>query len=210
MITDKKCKVCRRAGEKLFLKGEKCFTPKCVFERKPYPPGKLMSERKHRSNLSEYGLQLREKQKVRNSYRVSETQFARYVKGATEKGGGNPAQHLFATLERRLDNTVYRLGFVSARSIARQVVAHGHITVNGRKVTIPSYEVREGDVISIREGSRTSKLFMELSEKLKTQKVPVWCRIEIEKLAGVVAGVPKLEKNEMPFNLTSIIEFYSA
>lgn len=210
MITDKKCKICRRAGEKLFLKGDKCFTPKCVFERKPYPPGKLMSERKHRSNVSEYGIQLREKQKVRNSYRVSETQFARYVKGATVKGEGNPAQHLYATLERRLDNAVFRLGFGSARSLTRQLVSHGHITVNGRKVTIPSYEVSVGDVIGVREGSRSGKLFAELSEKLKTHKAPAWLRLEVDKLEGAVVAAPKLEKLEMPYNLTSIIEFYSA
>lgn len=207
---DKKCKVCRRAGEKLFLKGEKCFTPKCVFERKPYPPGKLMSERKHRSNVSEYGKQLREKQKVRNTYRVSETQFSRYVKEATSASGSNPVQHLYETLERRLDNVAYRMGLVAARSIARQAVAHGHITVNGRKITIPSYQVREGDVIAVREGSRTSPLFTQLPETLAKHKAPVWVRLEPGQFSGSVTGTPKFDKNEMSFNLTSIIEFYSA
>lgn len=210
MITAAKCKICRRAGEKLFLKGEKCFTPKCVFERKPYPPGKLMSEKKHRSTVSGYGIQLREKQKVRNVYRVSEGQFSRYVKAATLAKGSTPVEHLFEHLERRLDNTVFRLGFTNARSHARQMVAHGHITVNGRKVTIPSYEVCAGDVVAVREGSRTSPLFVALPEALSKRTVPSWCRVEPEKFQGVVQGLPKYDKNEMPYNLTSIIEFYRA
>ena len=169
-----------------------------------------MSERKHRSNVSEYGRQLREKQKVRNTYRVSESQFSRYVKEATAAAGSNPVQELYMRLERRLDNVAYRLGLAASRSVARQIVAHGHITVNGRKVTIPSYTVQEGDVISVREGSRTSPLFLSVPESLKTKKVPAWVRLEPEKYAGVIQGVPKFDKNEMTFNLTSIIEFYSA
>jgi len=151
-MEDKKCKICRRAGEKLFLKGERCFTPKCSFERKPYSPGKRDSERKHRSTVTEFGTQLREKQKVRNVYRISEKQFANYVKRASESKG-NPSEKLFEELESRLDSTVYRLGFAKSRSESRQIVAHGHIMVNGRRVSIPSYEVRIGDKLTVRGGS---------------------------------------------------------
>src|SRR3989344_2189700 len=144
MITDQKCKKCRRAGEKLFLKGERCFTPKCAIERKPYPPGRLLSEKKHRSSVTEYGTQMKEKQKVLNTYRITEKQFSNYVKEASGKQGVKPAEHLFETLESRLDSTVFRTGFAGSRSLSRQMVAHGHITVNGRRTTIPSRQLKVG------------------------------------------------------------------
>ncbi len=209
MITDQKCKKCRRAGEKLFLKGERCFTPKCAIERKPYPPGRLLSEKKHRSSVTEYGTQMKEKQKVRNTYRITEKQFSNYVKEASGKQGVKPAEHLFETLESRLDSTVFRTGFAGSRSLSRQMVAHGHITVNGRRTTIPSRQLKVGDVLAIRAGSAGSKLFEGLGEKLKTATVPTWIKVDAGKLTAVFQGKPKVGQGEASFNLTSVVEFYS-
>ncbi len=208
-MSDPKCKICRRAGEKLFLKGAKCFTPKCAFERRPTPPGRPLSERKHRSNLTEYGIQLREKQKIRNVYGLTEKQFYRYVKEATDAKGGNPVDHLYARLERRLDNVVYRLGFAQSRVQARQMVSHGHFMVGKRKLTIPSYEVGTNEAVSVREGSKGSPLFTQSGEKPKGQSVPNWLTFDQAKLAATVTGVPKYDRGETGFNFQSVIEFYS-
>lgn len=209
-MINQKCKKCRRVGEKLFLKGERCFTPKCAMERKPYPPGKLLSEKKHRSSITEYGLQMREKQKVRNTYRVSEKQFGNYVKEAAGKSGVSPAEYLFASLESRLDNAVFRAGITHSRSLARQIVTHGHIMVNGRRTDIPSRRLKVGDVLAIREGSKASKLFEGLGEKLKTiTTVPTWLKLDISKGTVVIQGDPKPAQGEHTFNLTSVVEFYS-
>lgn len=209
MIIDQKCKKCRRAGEKLFLKGERCFTPKCAMERKPYPPGMLLSEHKHRSSTTEFGTQMRNKQKVRNTYRVSEKQFSNYVKESTTKKGVAPADFLYEALESRLDNVVFRAGYANARSLARQMVAHGHITVNGRRSTIASRRIKVGDIIAVRAGSKGSKLFEGLGEKLKTMKVPSWIKIDTDKHTATLQGKPKSVPGEATFNLTSVIEFYS-
>lgn len=203
-----KCKVCRRAGEKLFLKGDKCFTPKCTFEKRPTPPGKPISERKHRSNITEYGLQLRNKQKVRNVYGLSESQFSRYVKESTHEEG-SPVDHLFDKLERRLDNVIFRLGLASSRTQARQLASHGHFVVGKRKITIPSYRVSEGEVITIREGSRKSPLFTSATEKMTKHPSPKWLVPDPVKLSATVKGAPKFDKSEMGFNFQSVIEFYS-
>lgn len=209
MITDQKCKKCRRAGEKLFLKGERCFTAKCAMERKPYPPGRLLSEKKHRSSVTEYGTQMREKQKVRNTYRVSEKQFSNYVKEASGRQGTNPAEYLFEALESRLDSAVFRAGFATSRSIARQMVAHGHITVNGRRTDIPSRRLKIGDVLAVRAGSASSKLFEGLGERLKTLTAPTWFKVDAEKNTATFQGKPKAGQGESSFNLTSVVEFYS-
>lgn len=207
-MQDSKCKICRRAGEKLFLKGERCFTPKCAFERKPYAPGKRDSERKHRSTVTEFGLQLREKQKVRNVYRISEKQFSAYVKRATETKG-NPSENLFEELESRLDSVVYRLGFAKSRSESRQIVAHGHILINGRRVTIPSYKVMVGDVIGIRAGSVSNGFFANIAEKAGKIPVPLWLNFDPKKNEAEVRGKPILDKGSSEYNLTSVLEFYS-
>ncbi len=209
MIIEKKCKKCRRAGEKLFLKGEKCFSPKCVFEKKSYPPGLSLSARKHRSMMSEYGLQLKEKQKVRNVYRLSEKQFSAYIKHASSKQGVVPTEQFFEDLEMRLDSVVYRLGFADSRSLARQIVSHGHLTVNDRKVNIPSYKVRKGDVIAVRKTSKENLLFGSLGEKLQKHKVPAWLKLDAKKMEGVVQDKPSLKESNMTFNLTLVMEFYS-
>ena len=209
MIIYKKCKKCRRAGEKLFLKGEKCLSSKCVFEKKSYPPGLPITARKHRSMMSEYGTQLKEKQKVRNVYQLSEKQFSAYVKHASSKHGVVPTEQLFEDLETRLDSVVYRLGFAESRSLARQITSHGHLTVNGRRVDIPSHKVRKGDVIAVREGSREKPYFLMLKENIQKHIAPAWLKLDISKLEGVVQDKPSLGQSDLTFNLTLIMEFYS-
>ncbi|MCK5095904.1 MAG: 30S ribosomal protein S4 [Candidatus Pacebacteria bacterium] len=209
MIIEKKCKKCRRAGEKLFLKGEKCFTPKCVFEKKPFPPGLPLSARKHRSMMTEYGIQLKEKQKVRNVYRLSEKQFSAYVKNAASVKDIAPTEQLFRNLETRLDNVAFRLGFANSRPLARQIVSHGHLTVNGRRVDIPSYKLRKDDVVELREQSKAKPLFADLVEKLQKHTAPSWLKLDAKKMQGVIQGDPSLEHSDMTFNLTSVMEYYS-
>lgn len=197
------CKICRRLGESI------CGREKCAFKRRPYPPGKLISERKHRSTQTDYGRQLREKQKVRHTYGVSETQFSNYVEEASGKRGVNPAEYLFEALESRLDNAVFRAGFVGSRALSRQVVSHGHIMVNGRRSNIASRRMKIGDVIAIRPGSMSTKLFEGLGEKMKAATVPTWFKIDGDKLTATFQGKPKAGQAEMSFNLTSVVEFYS-
>ncbi len=191
MINDK-CKKCRRAGEKLFLKGEKCFSPKCPVTRKPYPPGKFgKSRRKGRNRgLSEYGVQLREKQKLKFSYGLRERQFSNYLKEANKKGGGDAKTYLLELLESRLDNAVFRLGLIDSRSQARQIISHGHIMVNNRKVTIPSYRVKIGNKISIRPQSINKTIFRDLDIKLKKYNPPSWINFDKEKKEGEIVGRP--------------------
>lgn len=209
MIIDKKCKVCRRAGEKLFLKGEKCFTPKCVFNKKPYPPGKLDSERKHKSTLTEYGRQLREKQKVRNIYGVSEKQFSNYVKKATATKAGSPAERLYQSLENRLDNITFRLGLSKSRTMARQMVSHGHITVNGTRSMIPSRAIKIGDVIGVREGSKGTNPIIEATKRMEDHKIPGWIAYDAKTGKSEIKNLPAEKDKDMTVNLNSVIEFYS-
>jgi small subunit ribosomal protein S4 len=209
MIIDKKCKVCRRAGEKLFLKGEKCFTVKCVFNKKPYPPGKLDSERKHKSTLTEYGRQLREKQKVRNIYGVSEKQFSNYVVKATATKAGSPAERLYQSLENRLDNTTFRLGLAKSRTMARQMVSHGHITVNGVRSMIASRAIKIGDVIGVREGSKTTAPIIEAAKRMEDHKIPGWISFDAKTGRAEIKNLPPEKEKDMAVNLNSVIEFYS-
>ena len=208
MIIEAKCKKCRRAGEKLFLKGDKCYTPKCVFDKRPYPPGMLFSDKKHRSMMTEYGRQLKEKQKVRNVYRLSERQFGKYVVDAASNRAMPPAERLYESLERRLDSVIFRLGFAKSRSTSRQIVSHGHIKVNGKRVNIPSYRVKVGDVISLRKESEGKPQFLIVAEQKKVS-VPKWVVLDSNKLGGKISGLPKLDKTEMTYDLTSVIGFYS-
>jgi len=197
------CKICRRLGETI------CGREKCAFKKRPYPPGKLISEKKHRSTVTDYGRQLREKQKVRHTYGVSEKQFSNYVKEASGKRGINPADYLFEALESRLDNAVHRAGFAASRALARQMVSHGHITVNGRRTDIASRRLKVGDVIGVRAGSAGLKLFEGLSEKLKTLTVPTWFKLDAEKNTAAFQGKPRTGQVESSFDLTSVVEFYS-
>jgi small subunit ribosomal protein S4 len=200
------CKICRRLGESV------CGREKCAYKKRPYAPGKLDSERKHRSSVSEYGEQLRAKQKMRHTYGLTEKQFSMYVKRATathETGEGaiSPALKLYRGLEARLDNMVYRAGFAATRALARQMVSHGHIVVNGKKVTIPSHSIKEKSVIAIREGSKVSKLFTGLEEKL-TNSAPVYTfTVNPKALAVEVKESPR--EVEPVFDTQKVLEFYS-
>jgi len=208
-MLDSKCKICRRAGEKLFLKGEKCYSAKCTLSKKPYPPGLLQSERKHRSNLTDYGRQMKEKQKARNTYGLRERQFSGYVAEAMERTG-SPTELLYTFLESRLDNVVFRSGFTLSRSLARQMVSHGHITINGRKMDIPSYRVKKGDVIGVREGSKGSPLFAELSGKLEKHTAPTWIALDAKKSQTTIVGVPAVvEATDAGLDLQAVIGYYS-
>jgi small subunit ribosomal protein S4 len=200
------CKTCRRLGESL------CGREKCAFKKRPYAPGKLDSERKHRSSVSEYGEQLRAKQKMRHTYGLMEKQFAMYVKRATlthESGDGavSPALKLARQLESRLDNIVYRAGFAKTRALARQMVSHGHVTVNGRRINIASHQVKVGDVIAIREGSKTTKLFTTLEEKLTAAQPSYVLTVDPKKFAATV----KAEVREVDgmFDTQKVLEYYS-
>lgn len=200
------CKSCRRLGESL------CGREKCAYKKRPYAPGKLDSERKHRSNVSEYGEQLRAKQKMRITYGLMEKQFAMYVKRATkthESGDGSvsPAIKLARELESRLDNMVFRAGFANTRALARQIVSHGHIVVNGRRLSIASHQVKIGDVISIREGSKSAKVFTNLAEKLTAMAPSYVLTVNPATLsAEVKAPVREVEAN---FDTQKVLEYYS-
>ncbi|MFH2103767.1 MAG: 30S ribosomal protein S4 [Chloroflexota bacterium] len=208
------CKLCRREGEKLFLKGERCFTPKCAFDRRGYAPGQhgRTGSRGGRGRgtgrESDYARQLRAKQKARRVYGVLERQFRRYYSQAL-RARGLTGLVLLQTLESRLDNVVYRLGYASSRSHARLLVTHGHFTVNGRRTDIPSMVVKIGDVISVREGSLDSTYFKELAPFAETRNPPIWLSRDIKGLNGNVLRLP--ERGEIDGNLNEqlIVEYYS-
>ena len=204
--TGPKCRLCRREGEKLFLKGDKCYTDKCPFERRKYPPGVHGPER--RRKMSIYGLQLREKQKVKRIYGVLERQFRRYFEKA-RRMGGNTGENLLSLLERRLDNVVYHLGFAKSRAQARQLVSHGHIMVNGRSVDIPSYLVREGDVVSVHPGSRQIPFVVEALSEKDPNTVPQWLSLDKETFSGRVVRLPVRADVTHPINERLIVELYS-
>lgn len=202
--TDAVCRLCRREGVKLYLKGEKCYSDKCPVVKRNTPPGQHgLSRRK----VSEYGIQLREKQKARRFYGVLESQFERYVAVSARKKGVT-GEILLQTLERRLDNVVYRLGFAGSRAEARQVVKHSHVEVNGRMVNIPSYLVREGDVVAIRESSRDHKRVKELSVA-GSNTIPAWLSVELEALRGNVLRLPNRDEIDAPVQEHLIVELYS-
>lgn len=200
------CKICRRLGESV------CGREKCAFKKRPYAPGKLDSERKHRSSVSEYGEQLRAKQKMRHTYGLTEKQFAMYVARATathEVGEGSvtPALKLARQLESRLDNIVYRAGFAITRALARQLVSHGHIIVNGRRINIASHQVKIGDVIAIREGSKSSKLFTTLEEKLTQTNSSYVLTIDPKNFTATVKA--EVREVEPMFDTQKVLEYYS-
>ncbi len=206
MIINSKCKRCRRAGEKLFLKGDKCFNQKCAMVRRPYPPG--VHGKSRRPRLSEYGQQLAEKQKVRYAYGISEEQFKKYFKEIANQKG-NKEELLAQKLEKRLDNVVFRLGWAKSRNLARQLVSHGHVRVNGKKLDIPSYHVRKDDLITLKEKSQKSNLFKDLKITLKKHQVPTWLISEKEKFEARVKDEPKLENLDRIGQINMIIEYYS-
>jgi len=206
MIIDSKCKKCRRAGQKLFLKGERCFSQKCAMIRKPYIPGLHGKARKR--GLSEYGQQLIEKQKVRHVYGVSEKQFKNYFKEIVDQRG-NKEELLVNKLESRLDNIVFRLGWAQSRALARQLVNHGHISVNQRKVDIPSYQVKKEALIRIKEKSKKLAPFRDLKTTLKKYEVPAWLSLDKQKLIGKVINQPQVADISKVGEIGMIIEYYS-
>ncbi len=203
---DKQCKKCRRAGEKLFLKGEKCNSPKCPMISRNFPPGAHGA--KGFGKLTNYGRQLMEKQKAKRVYGIREKQFRNYFDKALTKIG-NTAEILFGFLENRLDNTVYRLGFAASRRQARQLVSHAHFLVNGQKTDIPSFQVRVGDIISLDPASAKSPLFANLAETLAKKETVVWLSVDAKELKGKVTGKPALDNVERNIDWRVIIEFYS-
>ncbi len=199
------CRLCRREGMKLYLKGDRCYSDKCAFATKQYAPGQHGTSRK---KVSEYGLQLREKQKVKRIYGMQETQFRTYYDKASRQKGVT-GHNLLALLERRLDNVVYRLGMATSRVDARQLVRHGHYTVNGKKVNIPSFLVKEGQVIAIKEGSRRSPKFESIAAGIAHRNPPQWLELDKENLVGKVIGQPSREDIDLPINEQLIVELYS-
>ena len=200
------CRLCRREGQKLFLKGDRCYTDKCSLERRGYVPG--MHGNARNKKLSEYGLQLREKQKAQRYYGVLESQFRDYFEMANKKAGMT-GENLLSILETRLDNVVYRLGFASSRAEARQLVLHAHFTVNGRKVNIPSYLVKEGQVIAVKESSRQLGKIKAIIEANSARPVPKWLDLNRETLEAKVVAAPAREDIDLPIEETLIVELYS-
>jgi small subunit ribosomal protein S4 len=203
--TDSVCRLCRREGLKLFLKGERCYTDKCAIERRNYPPG---MHGQGRSKFSEYAIQLREKQKVRRMYGLMERQFRRYFEIA-ERSRGITGEALLLLLEQRMDNMIYRMGFATSRAEARQFVRHGHFLVDGRKVDIPSFRVRPGQVISVRERSRSMGRINEALEQAERRGVPEWLEVSREAYTARVKALPTRADLTMPINEKLVVELYS-
>ena len=203
--TDPVCRLCRREGAKLFLKGSRCYTKKCAFERRPSPPGQHGVRRR---KVGDYGLQLREKQKVRRIYRILEKQFRNYF-DAAESRPGVTGENLLRFLELRLDNVVFRLGIASSRDQARQFVSHGHFAVNGRPTNIPSYQLKPGDVVAVRESHRERAPFKVAKENLRSVQVPEWLIIDPATLTGTISAAPRRDQMPLELNEQLVVEYYS-
>ena len=201
------CRLCRRSGEKLFLKGARCFTPKCAADKRPKAPGQSSSSRRRR-RFSDRGLQLREKQKARYTYGTLERQFKKTFQLA-EKQAGITGENLLVMLERRLDNVVYRLGFADSRPQARQLVQHGHILLNGHKADIPSLFVKEGDTISWREGSQKTEYYKQIVESIEAKTVLNWLSLDRQNMVGQIVTLPTPDQVDAKFDGKAVIEYYS-
>lgn len=199
------CRICRREGAKLFLKGDRCFTDKCAIDRRPYPPGQ---HGQRRTKFTEYGIRLREKQKVSRIYGVLERQFRRYFKEA-DRTKGVTGENLLSLLERRLDNVCFRLGFAQTRAEARHLVRHKHVAVNGRTVNIPSFRVKPGDKVEVRESSRKMARINSALDAAERRGIPSWLELNRGEFAGVVKGAPVREEITLPIQEQLIVEFYS-
>lgn len=200
-ISTKTCKICRRLGMSV------CGRINCAFKRKPYPPG--VHGKSKRRGLSEFGMQLQEKQRLKFNYGIRERQFKNYVFSAIKQKKINTAEALLYFLEMRLDNAVFKIGFAPTRSGSRQLVNHGHILVNGEKITIPSHGLKVGDEVSIREGSKGKGVFKDLSSALKKYEAPVWIFLDKDKFSGKIIGFPENENLRNTFNINAIVEYYS-
>jgi len=203
--TDPVCRICRREGLKLFLKGSRCYSRKCSFERRSTPPGMNTQRRR---KVSEFGIQLREKQKVRKTYSVLEKQFRNYFEKA-EQRKGMTGENLLRMLEMRLDNVVYRMGLARSRAEARQLVTHGHFTVNGRPTNIPSYGTKTGDQVEVRESRRGREYFKTAADTVKAAQIPEWVSVDATKLSGSILAEPAREQMPQEFNEQLVVEFYS-
>ena len=203
--TESVCRLCRREGMKLFLKGDRCFKDKCAIERRNYPPGQ---HGRRRSKLLGYGIQLREKQKVKRIYGLLERPF-RLTFQRAERRKGITGANLLQELERRLDNVAFSLGFAASRAQARQLVCHGHVTVNGRKVTIPSFRVSKGNVVAIKEKSRSNEQIKASVETARARGVPGWLDLQPESFSGTVLELPSREEIKLPIQEQLIVELYS-
>lgn len=199
------CRLCRRENMKLFLKGDRCYSDKCGFDRRGYPPGQ---HGQRRGKNSDYGVQLREKQKVRRIYGVSEKQFSLMFDKA-DRQKGITGTNLLANLERRLDNVVYRLGFVNSRTQGRHFVRHNHFLVNGKKVNIPSYLVKKDDVVQVREKSKTVQIIADSLNAVVRRGVPQWMSLDKENMKGTISGLPAREDITLPIQEQLIVELYS-
>jgi small subunit ribosomal protein S4 len=199
------CRLCRREGAKLYLKGDRCYTGKCAIDRRAYAPGQHGQGRK---KVSEYGLQLREKQKAKRIYGILETQFRNYFEKA-DRQKGITGENLLRLLERRLDNVVFRLGYGSSRTEARQLVRHGHFIVNGSRVNIPSFLVKVGDVVAVTEKSKESPKLKELAEGAQSKAAPAWLEKDTAALGGKIVSIPSREDIDVPIQEHLIVELYS-
>ena len=201
------CRLCRREGVRLYLKGDRCFSAKCAIEKRAYPPGE-QAQRRMRRRISDYGIQLREKQKLRRIYGILERQFRRYLAQAARRTGVT-GEYLLQLLERRLDNVVYRLGFASSRAQARQLVSHGHFTVNDRPVNIASYQVRPGDTIAVDESSRSVPPIVAAVAGAGGRRLPPWLQIEADATRGRVLSLPKRDEIDTQIQEGLVVEYYS-
>lgn len=199
------CRICRRLAEKLYLKGERCYTPRCPFERRPYAPGRRSMRRR---KVSDRGLQLREKQKARSTYGLLERQFRRYY-GEAVRRKGITGEDLLRILEMRLDNVVYRLGFADSRNQARQLVLHGHISINGHKADIPSHVIKVNDVIGWTARGAKSGIFQVIKEQMSDRSLPPWLSLDGEQMTGQVLSPPTMEDIGAKFDPATVVEFYS-
>lgn len=204
--TGSDCRICRRENVKLFLKGDRCYSDKCAFDRRSYPPGEHGERRGRKS--SDYGIQLREKQKIKRIYGLSEKQFHLFFERA-DRQKGITGTNLLVALERRLDNVVFRLGFANSRTQARQMVQHSHFLVNGRKVNIPSFQVKIGDAVEVRERSKKIQLIQDSLDAVVRRGVPQWLDLEKDNLKGVIKGLPVREDLTMPMQEQLVVELYS-
>lgn len=200
------CKLCRRAGEKLYLKGAKCESPKCPVEKRPFPPGE--HGRRRRRRPTEYQLRLEEKQKARAVYGVMEKQFRSYYEKAARQGGAT-GENLLRFLERRLDNVVYRAGLAQSRDDARQLVLHRHVELNGRVTNVPSALVREGDVVTVKGASKDSPRVLEATERAQSRSVPAWISADYDRLEARIVSFPDRGEIDVPVKESFIVEFYS-
>ncbi len=199
------CRLCRREGAKLYLKGSRCYSKKCAFERRPTPPGQHGVRRR---KVGDFGLQLREKQKVRRTYSVLERQFKNYFDTA-ESRPGVTGENLLRMLELRLDNAVYRMGFATSRAAARQLVTHGHFAVNGRPTNVPSFQLKTGDRVEVRESHRDREPFKVAKETLRSHQPPEWLSIDAAKLSGTVLDQPRRDQMPLDLNEQLVVEYYS-